>query len=104
MPVPAQEFPLAITVLACAATSILLIIMILLFRINSRIAALSGTLSRQSRSPKPEETDAVEVGPGTPFDEFLREDPARLSLTKKEQFTAYRQWRSEKGLNWSAKD
>ena len=83
MPVPAQEFPLAITVLACVATAILLVIMMLLLRINSRLAALSGSPSRQPRSPKPEEADPVEVGPGTPFDEFLREDPARLALTEK---------------------
>ncbi len=36
------------------------------------------------------------------FREFLSEDPARRQLPKREQFEAYRQWRKEKGLNWSA--
>lgn len=36
------------------------------------------------------------------FREFLSEDPARRKLAKREQFEAYRQWRKEKGLNWSA--
>ena len=35
------------------------------------------------------------------FLEFLSEDPARRKLPKREQFEAYRQWRKEKGLNWS---
>jgi hypothetical protein len=40
------------------------------------------------------------VAPGTPFEEFLNEDPSRRLLSKKEQFAAYRDWRSQKGLNW----
>lgn len=36
------------------------------------------------------------------FEEFLKEDPTRKSLTKSEQFVAYRAWRREKGLNWSS--
>jgi hypothetical protein len=36
------------------------------------------------------------------FQEFLDEDPTRSELPKKEQFAAYRKWRKEKGLNWSA--
>ena len=35
------------------------------------------------------------------FETFLTEDPARRQLTKGEQFSAYRRWRQEKGLNWS---
>lgn len=111
MPIPTtdyQEFPASIIVLAYVATSFLLIIMILLFRMNGRIAALSSKLGRSSRSAKLEESDAepnvAEVGPGTPFEEFLNEDSGRRALAKKEQFKAYRKWRAEKGLNWSAKD
>lgn len=111
MPIPTpdyQEFPASIIVLAYVATSFLLIIMILMFRMNGRIAALSSKLSRSSRSVKLEESDAApnvaEVGAGTHFEEFLNEDRHRRSLSKKEQFKAYRKWRAEKGLNWSAKD
>jgi len=107
-PAAYQEFPLSIIVLAYLATAILLVIMILLLRMNGNIAALSAKLSRSNRSAKLEEPDAApniaEADPGTPFEEFLNEEPERRSLTKKEQFKAYRKWRAEKGLNWSAKD
>lgn len=105
---PEFTFPLSIIVLAYIATAILLVIMILLFRMNGRITALSAKLGRNSRAAKLTEPGAepnvAEVGPGTAFDEFLKEDPQRHSLAKKEQFKAYRKWRSDKGLNWSTKD
>lgn len=96
---------MSIIVLAYLATAFLLIIMILLFRINGRIAALSAKLSRSGRSAKLEDSDAApnvaEAASGTHFEEFLNEDPARRTLVKKEQFKAYRKWRAEKGLNWA---
>ncbi|MEI7956404.1 MAG: hypothetical protein WCJ66_14650 [Verrucomicrobiota bacterium] len=45
----------------------------------------------------------VASGTSTPrgeFETFLAEDPARQKLSKGEQFSAYRRWRQEKGLNW----
>ena len=62
----------------------LLVILILLFRINGRLAALSSYLSRQSRAAKPEPADAVEIGPATHFEEFLKEDP-ELSVVESER-------------------
>lgn len=35
------------------------------------------------------------------FQAFLAEDPQRLGLSKSEQFAAFREWRREKGMNWS---
>lgn len=35
------------------------------------------------------------------FLEFLSEDPERKKLPKREQFEVYRQWRKQRGLNWS---
>lgn len=52
--------------------------------------------SEASEAPAPEKPVA-----GGAFDEFLKEDPARLRLSKSEQFSEYRKWRQEKGLNWS---
>jgi hypothetical protein len=105
---PESTFPLSIIVLAYIATAILLVIMILLFRMNGRITALSAKLGRNSRAAKLTEPGAepnvVKADPGTAFDEFLKEDPERRSLAKKEQSKAYRKWRADKGLNWSAKD
>lgn len=47
---------------------------------------------------------AASAGTSAPrgeFETFLTEDPARRQLSKGEQFSAYRKWRREKGLNWS---
>ncbi len=35
------------------------------------------------------------------FEEFLNEDPSRRELSKGEQFSAFRKWRQERGMNWS---
>jgi len=87
---------------------LLLVIALILFRINGRLAMFSAKLNKSSRSSKLAEPDAepqnAEVEPGTPFNEFLNEDSERRNLSKKEQFKAYRKWRKEKGLNWVAKE
>lgn len=103
------QFPLAFTILACVATGTLILILLLLFNIHSRLGIVAAKLSAKSsrtiavKAPT-EDSEIPEVSepePGTPFDEFLKEDPERRSMQKKEQFKAYRKWRSEKGLNWS---
>lgn len=107
MPPTAFEpsFPFAITLLCYVATAALVLILGTLILINSKLTALSAKLSRTARAAKVEHADAapgsVEVHSGTHFEEFLNEDPERRRLVKKEQFKAYRAWRSEKGLNWS---
>lgn len=99
------SFPLSITILCYIATGALVLILFLLILINSKVSALSAKLSRSTRAAKIEDADAasgsVEVHSGTHFEEFLNEDPERRRLAKKEQFKAYRAWRTEKGLNWS---
>ena len=44
---------------------------------------------------------AAAPGPQGEFEVFLAEDAARQQLTKTEQFSAYRRWRRDRGLNWS---
>ena len=44
---------------------------------------------------------AAPSAPRGEFETFLAEDPARQQLAKSEQFSAYRRWRRDKGLNWS---
>ena len=110
MPPEALEstFPLSITVLSYIATGVLVAILCLLIVMDSKLSALSAKLSRSSHAEKTVETEEkevpqpeVDVDPGTHFEEFLNEDPERRKLPKKQQFTAYRAWRTEKGLNWS---
>lgn len=106
------QFPLSITILAYIATGALILILLLLFNIHARLGIVAAKLSsRSSRSvsvkipveetEKTENPKASEPEPGTLFDEFLKEDPERRSMPKKEQFKAYRKWRADKGLNWS---
>lgn len=111
------SLPLPIIILCFVATGALVMILLLLFIMNSKLSALSAKLSRSSRPTKPEpyepaprktespnvaeSQDAGEPPSGTHFEEFLNEDPERRKLTKKEKFKAYRAWRTEKGLNWS---
>jgi len=38
------------------------------------------------------------------FERFILEDPERRSLSKREQFAAYRAWRKEKGLSWGSRE
>jgi hypothetical protein len=58
--------------------------------------------SRREETPvnETESEERSSAEQGRQFAEFLNEDPARMELTKKEQFEAFRRWRSQKGLNW----
>lgn len=108
-----RDFPIAITILSYASVTLLTVILFFLHRMNRQINFLSARLRSQSSSraektpsptpPAPEETaePVIEVGSGTPFEEFLNEDPFHRTLPKKEQFKAYRKWRAAKGLNWT---
>lgn len=97
--------PFTFQILAYISVALLIAIFFLVLRINAKLSGFSNNASNHSRSSsssgESEETESnIEVAPGTPFEEFLNEDPARRSLSKKEQFAAYRDWRSQKGLNW----
>jgi hypothetical protein len=73
-----------------------------LARIEQLIAAVLESRSELVVGGGAEEGAAADVSSGSVFEAFLSEDPGRRSLTKKEQFAAYRSWRQEKGLNWSS--
>ena len=117
-PTPLEpSFPLSIIILCYIATGLMVLILLHLVMMNSKLSVLCAKLSRPGRAANPETYEAspngndspnadesknvVEATPGTNFEEFLNEDPERGKLTKKEQFKAYRAWRTEKGLNWS---
>lgn len=102
------QLPLYITILCYTAGAALILILFLLLRINSRLSSISRKIFKESRSSKLAKVEdtppEIEVSSGTRFEEFLNENPNSRALSKKEQFKAYRIWRSEKGLNWNAKD
>ncbi|MES2661534.1 MAG: hypothetical protein V4689_23145 [Verrucomicrobiota bacterium] len=90
----------SVIILLAACVAMLVLALLLIFRISSRVhrieSLLNQNISRSDETPSVAETSA-----GGAFEMFLNEDPSRRSLTKGEQFSAYRQWRQEKGMNWS---
>lgn len=99
---PETEMSMIAILLACCA-GLLVLTLVLFSRISRRLARIE-VLVGQGRSRQ--ETgeiapSAAERSPGGAFETFLNEDPARRDLPKAEQFTAYRQWRHENGMNWS---
>ncbi|MEY3394511.1 MAG: hypothetical protein RL346_747 [Verrucomicrobiota bacterium] len=99
---------MTIIFLLAGIVTLLLSILILLFRIHSK---LSCPAAGGSRPQEPRAGNAAHqqtsgkigvsgVSSGSAFEEFLCESPERISMNKKQQSEAYRKWRSEKGLNW----
>ena len=104
---PEDEVPLAVWVLLGANLFFLLLVWIgqlrtggRLKRIENQLASSSGGTSRSDQGEVSKNADEREQY--LIFQEFLDEDPSRKGLAKKEQFAAFRKWRSEKGLNWGA--
>lgn len=105
--------PLDILIFICLGLNIL--IFLLLLKMGAKLKELSAKLNMLGRSTakssSPTSSSTIvesadpdhdaDTAPGTPFEEFLNEDPRRRTLGKKEQFAAYRNWRDEKGLNWN---
>jgi hypothetical protein len=86
------------------------VIIVQLLRIAGRLKRIEQTLKPSvSRmvppeihsTPQIESAPASETSNASSFEEFLNEDPSRRELSKAEQFSAFRKWRDEKGLNWS---
>lgn len=99
---PESQAP-ALLVLLISCAGLLVVLLLLVLRISgrlSRIEKLIGqTASRTDAAGQIPST--AETSPGGAFEAFLSEDPNRRKLPKSEQFSAYRQWRQEKGMNWS---
>lgn len=92
-----------VVILLASCAGLLLMLLLVAFRISSRLSRIEGLFRQQ-----PSRQESVEVGPsaaerspGGAFENFLNEDPSRRELSKAEQFSAYRLWRQEKGMNWS---
>ena len=93
----------SVMILLVACVALLGLVLAMIFRISARIHRIESLLGQQSgRLESADGSPSVaETSPGGAFEIFLNEDPARRKLTKAEQFSAYRQWRQEKGMNWS---
>jgi hypothetical protein len=101
----AASLSLPSDIIGYVCLALLIAIFFLVLRINCKISVASNKANNSNRSNSSTAASVgaehnVEVPSGTPFEEFLNEDPTRQSLSKKEQFAAYRDWRSQKGLNW----
>ncbi len=100
-----DSLPLPSDIIGYTCLALLIAIFFLVLRINYKLSGASNKANNSNRSNTSTAASVgtehnVEVPSGTPFEEFLNEDPTRRSLSKKEQFAAYRDWRSQKGLNW----
>lgn len=99
---PSADFSLSILLLVVCIALLGAILMVLL-RIAGQLNGLRGggdpdPARQPTEIPAP---SGAETSPGGAFEAFLAEDPARRELSKGEQFSAYRKWRQENGMNWS---
>lgn len=98
---PSSNSPVSFILLWCCLL-LLAVIVVLLFRIASKLEHLDSRVgSTKAHAPEIPDPSSAETAPGGAFDTFLAEDSARRDLSKAEQFSAYRKWRKEKGMNWS---
>lgn len=100
MPEPESN---SVMILLGICVGLLVLVLLLIFRVSARISQVESLLVRNLSRPETgdDAPSVAETSPGGAFEEFLNEDAQRRNLTKSEQFTAYRQWRQEKGMNWS---
>jgi hypothetical protein len=101
---PAPEIDLStLVILLGGCVGLLSMVLLVILRISSRLARLERMGLQVENRPFSSETGPTssETSAGGAFELFLSEDPSRRKLPKGEQFTAYRQWRQEKGMNWS---
>ena len=92
-------------VLQCVTAGLLLLLALLLLGIRGRLRRierwLAGQTGRNQDQDAAVRSPADEHAPGGAFEQFLDEDPSRRELPKAEQFTEYRRWRNDRGLNWT---
>lgn len=99
---PETAAPILVILLATCA-GLLVLVLLLVLRISSRLSRMETHTGQSSSNREPAEPapSKAETSPGGAFEAFLAEDPSRRDLAKGEQFSAYRQWRHDKGMNWS---
>lgn len=97
------ETPVTVLVLLSCCTGLLLVVLGSIVKLFGKLGRIEHLLSHDvGRTESTEQAPSVaETSAGGAFEAFLSEDPARKEMTKSEQFAAYRQWRQQKGMNWS---
>lgn len=103
---PPEAAPFNPLILPGVFAGLLVILIFMALGLRSRLVRIERLLGERkehrAQPTAPEVAPEVAEGaPGGPFEEFLHEDPERRLLSKKEQSSAYRKWRQEKGMNWS---
>ena len=92
-----------IVILLAACVGLLAMGLMLIFRLLARLSSIESLLAINNSSSEASavQQDSSETMQGGAFEAFLKEDPSRRKLPKREQFAGYRRWRQENGLNWS---
>lgn len=96
-------YVLTVVILLSFCLGMLVLLVIMSFRICGQLGRI-GKLANLGTADAPvleNEISSAETSHGGAFEAFLSEEPARREMTKGEQFAAYRQWRNDKGMNWS---
>lgn len=90
-------------ILLSSCAGLLVWVLLLIFQISGRLSRIESFMAQVTSDSESSESapTAAETSPGGAFEAFLSEDPSRRELIKSEQFSSYRRWRQEKGLNWS---
>ncbi|MES2476267.1 MAG: hypothetical protein V4640_10835 [Verrucomicrobiota bacterium] len=92
-----------LTLLSGTCLALLVGVTVALVRVSGRLSRIETLLQHPTARPESAEsvsTDTESSNSGA-FELFLSEDASRRELTKGEQFSAYRKWRQQKGMNWS---
>ena len=90
-----------VLILLGSAVALLVCLLALVLAIFRRVSRIERCLAADTSRQEAGEEEAAEIQPGGAFEAFLNEDPSRRELPKREQFATYRQWRHERGMNWS---
>ena len=99
---PDSAAPIPIILLA-VCVGMLVVLLLLVLRISWRLSRLENLGGRSSSQAEPaaHAPTKAETSVGGAFEAFLAQDPSRRDLPKGEQFSAYRRWRQDNGMNWS---
>jgi hypothetical protein len=94
---------LAIIILLAVIAGCLLVLLLVVISGGRCLQRIAGSLEQRKGAGDAAGTVLTtrKSRPDGEFETFLNEDPTRLQLTKSEQFSAYRKWRQDKGMNWS---